>query len=131
MGQMDRSLGWPKKLRKTDEFSSVFHFRCTRRGQVLDISAGPNALDHARLGMIIPKKVLARAVERNRAKRLLREWFRLHQTQWTGLDIIARLRAKGGTVALDEAVLKVDFFAGLAACQTCINRRQSVSNAID
>jgi ribonuclease P protein component len=128
---MDHSFGWPKKLRKTDEFSSVFHFRCTRRGRILDISAGPNALDHARLGMIVPKKVLSRAVDRNRLKRLLREWFRLHQCQLTGLDIIARLRTQGGPGGLDENVLKEDFFAGLAACQTCINRRQSVSNAID
>ena len=120
---MANSFGWHKKLRKTDEFSSVFHFRCTHRGRILDVSAGPNDLDHPRLGMIVPKKVLSTAVERNRTKRLLREWLRLNQDSWAGLDIIARLRAKGDQGALDEAALKEDFFAGLKVCQTCVNRR--------
>ena len=128
---MDSSFGWHKKLRKTDEFSSVFHFRCTHRGKVLDVSTGPNGGIHPRLGMIIPKKVLATAVARNRAKRLLREWLRQDQDAWAGLDIIARLRAKGSQGALDEVALKEDFFAGLRACQTCVSRRLRDSRSAD
>lgn len=130
-GQVDHTFGWHKKLRETDEFSSVFLFRCTRRGTFLDVSASPNGLAHARLGLIVPKKVLATAVARNRVKRLLREWFRLQQSGWTGLDIIARLRTRGGLVTLDEAILRQDFLAGLAACLTCVRRRQPVSNDFD
>lgn len=124
---MDRTFGWHKKLRKTDDFSSVFHFRCTWRGQVLDLSAGPNTLPHGRLGMIVPKKRLHRAVDRNRTKRLLREWFRIHQDSLAGLDIIARLRAGGNTGPLDETTLEKEFLDGLEAARACVSRRQAAT----
>ncbi|MEW5769212.1 MAG: ribonuclease P protein component [Pseudomonadota bacterium] len=124
----EHSFGWPKKLRKTDEFSSVFHFRCIHRGRVLDVNAGPNRAGFARLGMIVPKKLVSTAVRRNRIKRLLREWFRLNQEDLPGLDIIARLKAKPGVGHTPETTLREDFLAGLAACRACVNSRTPVSN---
>jgi ribonuclease P protein component len=124
----DQSFGWHKKLRKTDEFSSVFHFRCSRRGQLLDVGAGPNSLDIARLGLIVPKKIISTAVGRNRVKRLLREWFRQNQENLAGLDIIARLKGKSVANTLDETALRDDFLSGLAACQACVTSRQPASN---
>jgi ribonuclease P protein component len=88
------TFGWAKKLRKTDEFSSVFRFRRAWRGEGLDCNIRPNGLEIARLGLIVPKKVLARAVDRNRAKRVLREVFRLRQQDVRGLDIILRVKAR-------------------------------------
>jgi ribonuclease P protein component len=124
----DQTFGWHKKLRKTDEFSSVFHFRCTRRGQILDVSAAPNQLCMARLGLIVPKKLISTAVGRNRIKRLLREWFRQHQENVAGLDIIARLKEKASGKTLDETALRNDFLAGLVACQACVTSRQPEPN---
>lgn len=124
----DRTFGWHKKLRKTDEFSSVFHFRCNHRGRLLDISAGPNSLQHPRLGLIVPKKLLSTAVSRNRVKRLLREWFRQKQENYPGLDIIARLKRTSGINTLDETVLREDFLAGLAFTLACVTRRQPALN---
>lgn len=43
----------------------------------------------------MPKKVLARAVDRNRLRRILREAFRLSQTELGGLDVVIRLKAAG------------------------------------
>ncbi len=88
------TFGWDKKLRKTDEFSSVFRLKRGQRGQGLDCLTGPNGLDIARLGLIVPKKVLARAVDRNRLKRLVREVFRLHQQGLSGKDVIVRVKAR-------------------------------------
>jgi ribonuclease P protein component len=113
-------FGWLKKMRETDEFSSVFRFRCAYRGACLDVLAGPNGLDIPRLGMIVPKKVIRTAVGRNRIKRLLREWLRLSQADVAGLDIIARLKASG-----DESMLKLDFLTGLGTCKTCVLTRTS------
>ena len=127
----DRTFGWQKKLRKTDEFSSVFHFRCNRRGKVLDVSVGPNKLSFARLGLIVPKKLIPTAVGRNRIKRLLREWFRHNQEDYAGLDIIARLKGKTGAYNTDETALRDDFLSGLATCQACLNSRKPAPNNSD
>jgi len=110
-------------MRETDEFSSVFRFRCAYRGASLDVLAGPNGLNIPRLGMIVPKKVIHTAVGRNRVKRLLREWFRLSQCDLGGLDLIARLKTRG-----NERMLKSDFQAGIAACKTCLPTRNPPPN---
>lgn len=49
-----------------------------------------NALDYARLGLVVSKKMARRAVDRNYMKRVLREKFRLNQHVLAGLDIVAR-----------------------------------------
>jgi ribonuclease P protein component len=59
-----------------------------------------NALGVPRLGLIVPKRIFPRAVDRNRAKRVLREWFRGHQAQLGSCDILIRLSER--TVALAE-----------------------------
>lgn len=53
-----------------------------------------NAQSIARLGLIVPKRCLPRAVDRNRVKRVLREWFRIHQVGLTGRDVLVRLVAR-------------------------------------
>ena len=45
----------------------------------------------ARLGLIIPKRQLSRAVDRNTVKRRIREWFRLSQADFAGKDLLVRL----------------------------------------
>ena len=131
-----QTFGWHKKLRKTDEFSSVFHFRCQSRGRVLDVSMGPNQQDLARLGLIVPKKFIPTAVGRNRIKRLIREWFRQGQVDLVGVDVIARLKAKpdGRTLTKEtELVLQRDFLSGLTTCRDCVirnvNRESLVSSS--
>lgn len=115
---MPFAFGRDKKMRKTDEFSSVFRFRCVGGGAGLDVLAAPNGLDHARLGLIIPKKIIATSVGRNRVKRLLREGFRLHQAELTGLDVVARLKSR-----VPEDALTGTFRTGMDQCKSCVARR--------
>ena len=77
-----------QRLLKADEFSSVFNLRCSVRGDRLQVLARPNGLTHARLGMVVGKKVARRAVARNYMKRFVRETFRLHDGDVNGLDVI-------------------------------------------
>src|SRR5690554_7460472 len=65
--------------------------------------AVPNELGHPRLGLVVSKKNLRRAVDRNRLKRLARESIRLQQHQLPALDIV--LLARRGVGELDNATL--------------------------
>jgi ribonuclease P protein component len=105
-------------MRKTDEFSSVFRFRCVRSFKGLEILAAPNGLNYARLGLIVPKKIIPTAVGRNRVKRLIRESFRLNQVSLTGLDVVARIKSKVDVAKLQEVVQ-----LGLTQCISCVSLR--------
>ncbi len=58
------------------------------------IYARPNTFGHARLGLLISKKAIRRAVGRNRIKRLVRESFRAHLMTLKAVDIIYVARDK-------------------------------------
>ena len=115
------------RLTKTGEFSSVFSFKKSIKGKFLslyylfDKSAESNKsaksatnfhekfqnfsensenLISARLGIVVAKKMLKKAVDRNRCKRILRDIFRRHRfdlTNFAQVDIILRLNYKNIT----------------------------------
>ena len=58
---------------------------------------------NSRLGIVVAKKKVRRAHERNRVKRLARESFRLHQQQLDQLDIV--VMPKNGIDAIPNAEL--------------------------
>ena len=86
-------LGFPShlKLKKTDEFSSVFSFRRRFHGKFLAVHYMPNLLHHPRIGIVVSKKLARRAVARNYMKRVVRELFRLSRLGIGGLDIVVRI----------------------------------------
>jgi len=47
-----------------------------------------NCDSNARLGIIASKKLLSRAVDRNRVKRIIREAFRKHNIKFCKLDLV-------------------------------------------
>ncbi|WP_256327776.1 ribonuclease P protein component [Nitrosospira sp. Nl5] len=92
-------------MHRAEEFSSVIRFRCSASGEFIQIFAKPNNLVHSRLGLIVAGKVERLAVNRNRAKRLLREVFRARQQDLAGLDLVIRLRCQvspGSAVRMTE-----------------------------
>jgi len=60
--------------------------RISSRGLTLIVK--PNNLNHARLGMTIPKRLVKRAVDRNAIKRRIRESFRHMQLKLHGIDVV-------------------------------------------
>lgn len=128
------------RLTKTGEFSSVFSFKRSIKGKFLslyylfDKSAESNKsaksatnfhekfqnfsensenLISARLGIVVAKKMLKKAVDRNRCKRILRDIFRRHRfdlTNFAQVDIILRLNYKNITqLANYNELLRQDF----------------------
>ncbi len=85
-----RATAFPKTFRLTTaaEYRKVFDsaYRSIDNGFLM--LARENTQNIPRLGLAISKKHLRLAVQRNRIKRLIRESFRLHQEELTGLDIV-------------------------------------------
>jgi ribonuclease P protein component len=52
----------------------------------------PNTKFHARVGIIVGKRVANQAVARNQIKRIVRESFRANQVQFPGYDIVVIAR---------------------------------------
>ena len=109
------------KLVKTDEFSSVFNFRKRISSQHLVIHYQPNTKQHARLGLVVGKKIAKSAVSRNYMRRVLREFFRLNQHEITHVDLVIRVQKKFGRV--DFIQIK-DQFDGL---MNKLNQKNKVS----
>lgn len=90
---MSRGFGREKRLLTARQFSAVFDsptHKISAR-QVL-LLARANDLEHPRLGLVIGKKNVKLAVQRNRIKRLLRESFRHHQDMLIGWDVVVIAR---------------------------------------
>jgi ribonuclease P protein component len=78
------------KLKKTDDFSSVFNFRKRIFGSVLTLHYKPNTVGYPRLGIVVGKKTAKRAVHRNYMKRVLRELFRHEIAKCGAVDLLIR-----------------------------------------
>ena len=105
---MSRSFGRDKRLLTSREFSAVFDSPSGKApGKCVLLLARDNGLDHPRIGLVIGKKNVRLAVERNRIKRIARDSFRLHQEQLGGLDIV--VIARKGLGDLENGELHYQF----------------------
>jgi len=99
-------FGFSKKLRllSTADFQPVFknaRYKVSCQ-HILLLAVSSDSL-FARLGLVIAKKNIAKAVDRNRVKRIIRESFRHNQSLLPALDIV--ILARSGLGALEnEAV---------------------------
>jgi len=82
------------RFRKTNRLLNAAAFGCvfkkaTRsRDKFFTVLCRDQKNDTARLGLAISKKHCRKATARNRIKRVIRESFRQHQQQLTGLDVV-------------------------------------------
>ena len=88
-------FGFPKELRllNAGDFEAVFsknQYKVANRHFL--ILAMPSQQHSSRLGMVVAKKHIAKAVERNRVKRLIRETFRHTPAMQAALDQIVLVR---------------------------------------
>jgi ribonuclease P protein component len=79
-------FGLERRIRRRAEFQQVYEHGVRIRGRYSTVFLRPNPLGVGRLGIAASKK-LGGAVQRNRAKRLIREIFR-RCNHTPGLDVV-------------------------------------------
>jgi ribonuclease P protein component len=72
-------------LRGSKDFQKVYRTGKRYEGVLMTAFVLPNNLSHNRFGVTASRKALGNAVQRNRAKRLLKETFRLKRSSLQGL----------------------------------------------
>jgi ribonuclease P protein component len=97
--------GYPRQLRllAAGDFKSVFDdVQVKVPDQRILILARPNNLDHPRIGFVISKKNVRRAVKRNKVRRIIRESFRLNQNNLPAIDMVVLARPGLGDLSHEE-----------------------------
>jgi len=106
---IQKSFGYPRQLRllSAADFRTVFdQVEVKAPSEQCLLLARFNQNENPRLGFIISKKNIRHAVQRNRIKRITRDFLRLHQHELPHLDIIFMGR-KGLDKLTNEEILKL------------------------
>lgn len=98
------SFGKSRRLLKAADYKQVFdHNEARASHRYFLLLAKPSPGEHQRLGLVIAKKNVKLAVQRNRVKRIVRETFRLLPDNNPPLDMI--FLARRGIEQLDKQEL--------------------------
>ena len=108
-----------RRLRRRAEFQRVFNTGRRAHGRYFTIIAAPDGASRTRLGIVASRK-LGGAVVRNRAKRLIREVFRVIDEPDCPLDLVVIPKPNLFDAPLSGLLL--DFTVVLKRCQSASNR---------
>ncbi|MGK0221836.1 MAG: ribonuclease P protein component [Limisphaerales bacterium] len=93
------------RLLNSKDFEQVFrHADLNTSSGPLRLRAIQNRMPRARLGVVVSKRGNAKAVRRNRIKRIIRERFRLNQDHLPDVDIAIQVFAAVSDEALVQRV---------------------------
>jgi len=101
-------FGRSRRLLKAADYRAVFdHVDWKVSSREILCLVRDNGSNHPRLGLVIAKKNVRHAVQRNRVKRIIRESFRLNQHQLPPLDLI--ILARKGIDEFNNGELHAEF----------------------
>ena len=112
-------FGRDRRLRRRVEFQRVFDKGFRVHGRFLTLVVAPNQAGSARLGIVASRK-LGNAVQRNRAKRLIREIFRQNDDPRPALDVVVIPRRE--LFDAPYATLETDFRNAFSRCALRLQR---------
>ncbi|MBS0352134.1 MAG: ribonuclease P protein component [Proteobacteria bacterium] len=94
----------PKKFRliKNLEIKGVYQQGCVSRDNFFTCHYSPNDKFFSRLGVLVSKKKIPLAVQRNRIKRQVKEAFRLKRTELPQYDIVIVAKSSAGSTGNSE-----------------------------
>lgn len=96
-------FGKSQRLLSSGQYSAVFANAPVRASHpTLLVLARPNDLGGPRLGLVIAKKHVRKAHDRNKIKRICRETFRLRQHKLPPIDAIVLARRGADKLSPDE-----------------------------
>lgn len=102
---MDRRFRSSRRIRRRPEFQKAYAEGTRAHGRLMTVFVLPRNDTRTRLGIAATKK-LGGAVQRNRAKRMVREMFRQYPTP-AGLDVVVVPRPALVTASL--AAIEADY----------------------
>ncbi|MBT5817597.1 MAG: ribonuclease P protein component [Proteobacteria bacterium] len=97
-----------RRLLRAAAFKAVLNARCSSKDRLFVVYAKENGLTRGRLGITVSKKTSPKAVRRNLIKRLVRESFRYHAPDVTGLDVVAIARQPSSSAANKDICQSLD-----------------------
>jgi ribonuclease P protein component len=96
------------RLNQATAFDAVFQARKKQSGRYFAIWIKTTDLAYPRLGLVVAKKNIRLATNRNRIKRVLRESFRQHQLQLSNTDIVIVVYQASSTLNAKELRQQID-----------------------
>ncbi|MDH4181761.1 MAG: ribonuclease P protein component [Betaproteobacteria bacterium] len=98
----------------TGAFEAVFRDGTRFEGRQVQIIAMPAALPLGRFGLVVGRKALPRAIDRNRFKRLVREAMRSLRADAQAFDVVVRLKGPLKRAGVDAAAAEAAQLLGRA-----------------
>lgn len=103
------SFSKQQRLLSPADYQQVYKTKIWGRNRLFNFNIAINNQPPARLGITVSKKVSKLAVQRNRIKRQIRQYFRLHQGELNAVNLVisatpicAQASNSEITLALDE-----------------------------
>jgi len=105
---MEQSFGKHERVRKRKDYSRIYKNGARLYSESFQVLVLANDKDTRRFGITVGKRI-GNSVKRNRIKRLLREFFRLHKDSLpAGRDIVVTVRKDVSARSLHEITRELE-----------------------
>lgn len=104
----DAGFDASRRLRRPGEFAAVLKSGAAHRSRHFVLKHRANDGGGARIGLVVARRLLKRAVDRNLVKRIAREAFRAARRRLTSADLVLRLAAAPAGIDRREIRSEID-----------------------